>query len=485
MKRDNFGSRLGILAAAAGSAIGLGNIWKFPFITGQNGGAAFIIVYLFCIALIGLPVMLSEFVLGRKTQANAAGAFKAIEKEKPWYMAGYVAIATAFIILSYYAMIAGWIFAYIGKAATGKLVAVAPDQLGDYFGGVIGSNGAPIFWTFVVIFLTAAIVISGVKDGVEKYSKVLMPVLLLLLVGLMIRSVTLDGASKGLEFLFKPDFSKLTTQGVLEALGHAFYSLSLGMGIILTYGSYINKRENIVKLAIQVTIADTAIALMAGVVIFPAVFAYGLDPNAGPGLIFVTLPAVFQQMPFGSVFATLFFLLVGIAALTSTISLLEVVVAFVTEQFNIQRKKATILLSFVIFLVSIPSTLSFGAWSGVTMFGGKTFFDLFDYVASNISLPLGGLLVCIFVGWVWGTKNAVKEIESDGLYEFKYKGLYDFIVKLLAPAAIVVIFLNSMGFLKGLAESGQLKSTLMIGLGVLVLIGFMLNRKNKLKKADF
>ncbi|QZY54874.1 sodium-dependent transporter [Crassaminicella profunda] len=486
MKRDSFGSRLGILAAAAGSAIGLGNIWKFPFITGQNGGAAFILVYLFCIALIGLPVMVSEFVLGRKTQSNAAGAFKAIEPEKPWYLSGYIAIGTAFIILSYYAMIAGWIFSYLGRSITGELITIAPEQLGDYFGGVIGSNIEPMFCTFLVIAFTAFMVLSGVKDGIEKYSKILMPVLLVILVGLMIRSVTLDGASKGLEFLFKPDFSKLTTKGVLEALGHAFYSLSLGMGIILTYGSYINKKENILKLAFQVTIADTCIALMAGTVIFPAVFAYGLEPNAGPGLIFITLPAVFREMPFGAVFETLFFLLVGIAALTSTISLLEVVVAFVTEQFNLTRKKATLLLAVVIYLVSIPSVLSFGAWSGITMFGGKTFFDVFDYTASNILLPLGGLFVCIFVGWVWGTENAVKEITSNGLFAFKYKGLYDLIIKIVAPAAITVIFLNANGWLSKLVPEGQMGTVMFTGFGAIVFIGMIvLNRRNRMKKADF
>ncbi|QXM07089.1 sodium-dependent transporter [Crassaminicella indica] len=485
MKRDSFGSRLGILAAAAGSAIGLGNIWKFPFVTGQNGGAAFILVYLFCIALIGLPVMVSEFVLGRKTQANAAGAFKAIEKEKPWYLSGYVAIGTAFIILSYYAMIAGWIFSYIGRAATGKLITVAPEKLGSYFESIIGSNIEPMFCTFLVIAFTAFMVLSGVKDGIEKYSKILMPILLVILVGLMIRSVTLDGASKGLEFLFKPNWSSLTTEGVLEALGHAFYSLSLGMGIIITYGSYINKKENILKLALQVTIADTVIALMAGTVIFPAVFAYGLEPNAGPGLIFITLPAVFREMPLGALFETLFFLLVGIAALTSTISLLEVVVAFVTEQFNIARKKATVLLAAIIYLVSIPSVLSFGAWSDIKIFG-RTFFDLFDQTASNILLPIGGLLVCIFVGWVWGSENAVKEITSNGKYQFNYQRAYDFIIKLLAPAAIIVIFLNATGLLDKIVPAEQMSTVMFTGFGAILFVGLiLLNKKNRMKKADF
>lgn len=480
MKRDNFGSRLGILAAAAGSAIGLGNIWKFPYITGQNGGAAFILVYLACIVLVGLPIMLTEFALGRRTHKNAVGAFKELEPNKPWYLSGVVSVSTAFIILSFYAIIAGWVFSYLGRAASGKLINVAPDQLGDYFGAIISSGTEPVVLTFVVLALTASIVILGVKTGIEKCSKILMPVLLLILIGLMIRSVTLDGASKGLEFLFKPDFSKLTKAGVLEALGHSFYSLSLGMAIIMTYGSYIDKKENLLKLAVQVTIADTLIALMAGVVIFPAVFAYGLEPGQGPGLIFVTLPAVFKAMPFGAFFETLFFLLIGIAALTSTISLMEVVVAFVTEQFNIGRKKATVLISLALFALSIPSTLSFGPWAEFKILG-KNFFDLFDFITANISLPLGGVLVCVFAAWVWGINNAIKEIESDGLHPFSWGGLYSFAIKFLAPLAIMIIFVHSTGLMEYFkTENGGLATTnVLLAGGVLLLVITALGLKSR------
>ncbi|MCY6483331.1 sodium-dependent transporter [Clostridium aestuarii] len=468
MKRDNFGSKLGILAAAAGSAIGLGNIWKFPYITGQNGGAAFILVYLACIVLVGLPVMLTEFALGRRTHRNAVGAFKELEPNKPWYLSGIVSVTTAFIILSFYAIIAGWVFSYLSRSASGKLINVAPDKLEDYFGAIISNGTEPIVWTFVVLVVTAGVVILGVKTGIEKCSKFLMPILLLILIALMIRSVTLDGASAGLEFLFKPDFSQLTKKGVLEALGHSFYSLSLGMAIIMTYGSYIDKKENIFKLAVQVTIADTLIALMAGVVIFPAVFAYGLKPNSGPGLIFITLPAVFKAMPFGAFFETLFFLLIGIAAVTSTISLMEVVVAFVTEQFNMGRKKATVLVTLALFALSIPSTLSFGAWSEVKMFG-KNFFDLFDYITANISLPLGGVLVCVFGGWIWGTKNVVKEIESDGLHPFSWSNLYSFAIKVVAPLAIMVIFVHSIGLMEYFKTGLSTNALLVVG-GLVVLV---------------
>ncbi|MFD3156020.1 sodium-dependent transporter [Haloimpatiens sp. FM7330] len=476
MKRDNFGSRMGTLAAAAGSAIGLGNIWKFPYITGENGGAAFILVYLGCIILVGLPVMLAEFSLGRKTQKNAVGAFKELAPKKPWYLAGMLSVSTAFIILSFYAMIAGWVFSYIVRAATGQLNSVAPEKLNDYFGSVVSNGALPVFFTFLVIAVTALIVIFGVKNGIEKCSKILMPVLLMILVALMIRSVTLDGASKGLEFLFKPDFSHLTKKGILEALGHSFYSLSLGMGIIMTYGSYVNKEENLLSLAVQVTVADTLIALMAGVVIFPAVFAYGLKPDQGAGLIFVTLPAVFKSMPFGVFFETLFFLLIGIAAITSTISLMEVVVACVTEQFKINRKKATLFVALALFALSIPSTLSFGPWANVKVFG-KTFFDLFDFLTSNIFLPVGGILVTVFAAWVWGVKNVVKEVTSDGLHEFKAKGLFAIGVKFVAPIGIGVIFINSIGVMKKLQAMG-LSSTGAFGLilGVFVLISFIIWR---------
>lgn len=446
MKRDGFGSRLGILAAAAGSAIGLGNIWKFPYITGENGGAAFILVYLICIFLIGMPVMLSELVIGRRGQSNAVESFDKIKPGSPWKFTGVLGVGTAFIILSFYATIAGWIFAYITRAITGKLTSIDPSGLEGFFENMIGNNFEPIFWQFIVILVTGLIVTSGIKKGVEKYSKILMPVLLFLLVILAIRSVTLEGAYKGLEFLFKPDFSSLSAKGVLEALGHAFFSLSLGMCTILTYGSYVGKKEKLPSLTWQITLADTFIALLAGVVIFPAVFAYGLNPESGPNLIFITLPTVFHAMPLGGFFQLLFFILIGIAAITSTISLLEVPVAYFTEEFKLPRKKVTILVSLAIFLVGIPSTLSFGALSGATI-EGKTYFGIMDFAASNILLPLGGLLISLFVGWVWGTKNAIKEANNEGTIKFSLASAYGFATKYLAPIGILLVLLYSTGVL--------------------------------------
>lgn len=447
MKRDSFSSKFGVIAAAAGSAIGLGNIWRFPYIVGKNGGAAFLFVYLICIILIGTVIMISELSLGRKSQSNPFGAFKMLKSSSNWKYAGFLAIATSFIILSFYTIIAGWVFSYFCSSITGKLATIAPENLAPYFQNIASNTPVVLLFNLLIIGITAFIVISGVQDGIEKYSKILMPILFFTLVILIIKSVTLDGSIEGLEFLFKPDFSQLTTKSVLEALGHSFYSLSLGMGIIITYGSYTKNEENLVSLSLKVIAADTIIALMSGIVIFPAVFAYGFEPEIGPPLIFITLPAVFQEMPFGTIFETLFFLLVGIAAITSTISLLEVSVSFLTEEFNLSRKKATLLLSIGLFLLSIPSTLSFGAWSELKVFS-LTLFDLFDYVASYIFLPVGGILTCIFVGWVWGTKNAFKEISSNGMYSFKGYNIYNIIIKYLAPIAIFIILLYSTNIIK-------------------------------------
>ncbi|WP_142415064.1 sodium-dependent transporter [Hathewaya massiliensis] len=445
MKREGFGSKIGVIAATAGSAVGLGNIWKFPYITGQNGGAAFLLVYLLCVFLIGMPIVISEFSIGRAGKANVVRSFRNLVPKKFWGLTGVLSTVTTFIILSFYSMIAGWVIAYIYKAATAQLSKVPSEELPNYFNSLISQPIVPIICTFLVLFITAFIVVSGVKDGIEKYSKILMPLLFVILIVLMIRSLTLEGASKGLEFLFKPDFSKLTTKGILEALGHSFYSLSIAMGILVTFGSYIDKDQDIVNLSISVTITDTLVALMAGVVIFPAVFAYGFEPAAGPKLIFITLPAVFKSMPFGSLFETLFFILIAIAAITSTISLLEVVVAVVTEEFKLERKKATILITLGLFLLSIPSILSFGPWSHIKVFG-KGFFDLFDFIASNVFLPIGGLMICIFVAYAWGT-NKVKEEVFQGKSSLLIN-IYNVIIKYFAPIAIIIIFLYFTGVIK-------------------------------------
>lgn len=451
MKRESFGSKFGVLAAAAGSAIGLGNIWRFPYMAGKNGGAAFIFVYLIAVIVIGTPLMISELALGRKTKTNSMGAYKKIRPKSKWKYTGLLAVITSFIILSFYSIIAGWVFTYLQQSVVGKLIKVAPNQLEGYFTTLSSNTFSSLFWSGIVVGVTAFIVIAGIQNGIEKYSKLLMPILFFTLVALMIRSLTLKGAGEGLEFLFKPDFSQLTGKSLLEALAHAFYSLSLGMGIIITYGSYIDKKESILPLSLQVIAADTIMALMAGIVIFPAVFAYGFEPQSGPSLIFITLPAVFQAMPLGMIFEILFFVLIGIAAITSTISLLEVSVSFVTEEFKMNRKKATIILALGAFALSIPSTLSFGLWQNVKIFG-MSIFDFMDYMASYVFLTLGGLFTCVFVGWIWGTEEAFSEVTSDGLHKVPGYQVYRFIIKYIAPIAIGLIFLSSTGIIDWVLE---------------------------------
>lgn len=447
MKRENFATKFGILAAAAGSAIGLGNIWKFPYITGKNGGAAFILVYLACIIIIGIPVMLSEFAIGRNGQVNAAESFRKIVPKTKWHWTGYLAVSTAFIILSFYSIIAGWVLSYVFRSLNGQLANVPAEGFADYFGALTSRPLEPMIMTLLVLILTGIVVYFGVKSGVEKFNKVVMPLLVVLIVILIFRSLTLDGAMAGVEFLLKPDFANLSVTGVLEALGHSFYTLSLGMGIILTYGSYIDKKENLITLSYQIVIADTLIALMAGLVIFPAVFAYGFEPAAGPGLLFITIPAVFKSMPLGCFFEFIFFTLIAIAAITSTVSLLETVVSLVSEQFNMSRKNTIAIVVTGLFALSIPSTLSFGPLSDIKLIKGLGIFDSLSFLTDQILLPIGGMLICLFVAWVWGTKNAEKEITNDGELKFTLSKVYEISVKYIAPAAILLIFLYGLGIL--------------------------------------
>jgi neurotransmitter:Na+ symporter, NSS family len=445
--RESFGSRFGIIAAAAGSAVGLGNIWKFPYVAGQNGGGAFLFVYLLFIIAIGLPVMLSEFSIGRRAQRNAIGSFKKLAPGSPWYLVGVMGVAAAFLILSFYSAVAGWTLEYIIKALTNAFAGRDEMDLNLMFGSFISGTWRPLFWQLLFMVLTAWIVMAGIKKGIEKYTKVLMPLLVLMIVVLCIRSVTLPGSREGLAFLFRPDFSKLTADAVLSALGQAFFSLSLGMGTLITYGSYIGKNNNLTGTVIQVSAADTIIAVMAGIAIFPAVFAFGIDPAEGPGLVFITLPGIFQQMHGGYFFALIFFILLAVAALTSSISILEVVVAYLIEELNLGRKKATVLAGVMITILGVFCTLSFGVLSEVTIFG-MVIFDLMDFTSSNILLPLGGLFIVLFIGWYLGAGPAHREISNDGALRLGYFPVFMFLVKFIAPFAIALVFIYGLGLLR-------------------------------------
>ncbi|MFQ5672653.1 MAG: sodium-dependent transporter [Nitrospinales bacterium] len=432
-------SRIGFVLAASGSAVGLGNVWKFPYITGQNGGGAFVLVYLACIFAVGLPIMLAEFTLGRKTGLNPVGAFNALKPRSAWVGTGVMGVLAGFLILSFYGVVGGWTLAYVAKSiGAGVTHFDSPRQAGEFFGSFIASSGEIIFYHMLFMALCVAIVIRGVNNGIEKACEILMPTLVIILVILMVRALTLPGAWEGVRFYLYPDFDKITPRVVLIAMGQAFFSLSLGMGAMLTYGSYLPARENLTSATVYVVLFDTLIALLMGMVIFPAVFAMGLEPAEGPSLVFSVLPAVFSQMPWGGAASVVFFILLSIAAITSGISLLEVVVAYFVDERGWPRKKAVLVMGGVIFALGVPSGLSFGALSGFKLMG-MTFFDLVDNVASNYLLPVGGMLTAIFVGWVWGAGEAQKEIEKHET-RFHYAAIWAFLVRYVAPAAVAVVF---------------------------------------------
>ncbi len=450
-KRESWGSKTGFILAAAGSAIGLGNIWKFPYIAGENGGASFVIVYLVCIAVIGLPVLIAEILIGRTTQRNPVGAFYKLSQSKFWAAVGGMGVICGFLILSFYAVIAGWALGYIVEAIRGSFYEWSePIASAEHFTSLVGN----IFWIlgffFLFMVLTMVIVFAGVRNGIERGSKILMPILFILLVILMFRGLTLEGAGRGMEFLWNPDWSKINARSVLIALGHAFFTLSLGMGAMLTYGSYMSKKDSIPNSALQIVVLDTVIALIAGIAIFTSVFAVGLDPAAGPGLIFHTLPVVFVKMPGGLIFSILFFILLTIAALTSAISLLEVVTSYFVDERGWKRHSAVIFLTGITFLLGVPSALSYNVLSEFTLFN-LNFFDLVDFLASNILLPLGGLLISIFVAWVWGFDKALINLKdgAENLME-KYPWVITFwkvFLKYLAPILIFLVLLHSTGLL--------------------------------------
>lgn len=444
--RDSFGSRFGAIAATAGSAIGLGNIWRFPYVAGENGGGAFLIIYLGFILLIGIPVMLSEFTIGRSAQRNVFGSFRKLAPGKPWYLIGLMGVGAAFMILAFYTAVAGWTLEYLFQSVINGFEGLTSNQLNDMFQSFIGTPWRPLFWFFVFMALTAAIIMSGVQKGIEKYTKILMPMLFVLLLVLAIRSVTLPGAAGGISFLFKPDFSKITSSTILEALGQAFFSLSIGMGTLVTYGSYIQKNNNLGNTAVSVAFADTFIAILAGLAIFPAVFAFGIEPGSGEGLVYITLPNIFQQMPGGYFFSLMFFILLGVAALTSTISVLEVIVAFFSEELGLKRKAATWLATSSVSILGVMCVLSSSTMADVKIVG-FTVFDLMNFTSANILLPLGGFFIVIFVAWFLGRDKVKEELSNNGKLKVKYMSFFMFVIKFLAPLAIAFIFLQGVGLI--------------------------------------
>jgi len=441
-QRDQWGSKIGFILAAAGSAVGLGNLWKFPYMAGSNGGGAFVLIYLALVLIVGFTLMAAEIVIGRHTQLNAIGAYKKIRKG--WGWVGGLGVLAGFVILSYYSVVGGWVINYIVKAATGAFNTTDMELLGNMFGGLISSTWTPIVYHAIFMVITLGIVIGGISGGIEKFSKILMPALFIMIILIVFRSVTLPGAAEGVRFFLKPDFAKINGRVILAALGQVFFSLSLGMGCMITYGSYLSKEENIPQSSAWIPLLDTGVALLAGLAILPAVFALGFDPTGGPGLVFITLPAVFAKMPMGALFAIIFFLLVLFAAVTSSISLLEVVVSYVVDDWKWSRSKATTIVAAAIFLVGVPASFSMGPWSHITLFRGLGIFDALGFLSDQILLPLGGLMLCIFIGWVWGTDNAVKEATNNGKVKFAIAPLWSFVIKYVAPLAIGYIFISGL-----------------------------------------
>lgn len=449
--RGNFGSKLGIILATAGSAVGLGNVWRFPFMAGHNGGAAFIIIYFGCILLLGIPGMVSEFIIGRHSQANAARAYDHISGgRKLWRMVGYLGILTATIILGFYAVVAGWCLQYLYASLLGHLNGDA-NYVIDYFRSFSTHPLKPCLWAVAFLLITHTVVSRGVQKGIERASKLLMPLLMVLLVTIVIASCLLPGSQEGIEFLLKPDFSKVSSSVMLEALGQAFFSLSLGTACLCTYASYFKRDTNLLGSAMQIALIDTLIAILAGLMIFPAAFSVGVEPDSGPSLIFITLPNVFQQafasMPVvGYVVGVLFYALLVFAALTSTISMHEIGTAFFSEELHLSRGKAAWILTIACSVLAIGCSLSVGAVDEIALFG-MSLLDFCDYITAQIMLPLGAFLTSLFVGWFVDQQLLHDEFTNNGTVSVRFFRIYQFAVRFVVPVCIALIFLHQFDIL--------------------------------------
>lgn len=447
-ERVTFGSKIGIILATAGSAVGLGNVWRFPYMTGQNGGAAFILAYLGCVLILGLPCIISEFIIGRRGAANTARAYSNMARGRAWKFIGYLGVLTGFLITGYYAVVAGWCLQYMFASVSGALQGDAA-FVSRYFTSYTHSTWLPVLTTLLILLCTHGIVLRGVKGGIERASKYMMPLLFLFLIVIVVASCSLSGAWKGVEFLLHPDFSKLTGDVFLGALGQSFYSLSIGMGCICTYASYYSKDTNLLNSAVQVSLVDTLVAVLAGLMIFPAAFSVGVNPDSGPALIFITLPNVFNEafsaMPgVGSLVAFMFYGLLSMAALTSLISLHEVSTAFVVEELNMSRKKATVGVTLGTWLLGTLCSLSLGGTTGLTLWG-KSLFDVFDYVTGQLFLPIGGFLTCLFLGWFVPKTWVYEEFTNRGTVWRSMFPVYLFLLRFVCPVAILTIFLKQQG----------------------------------------
>jgi len=440
-------SHLTFFLAATGSAVGLGNIWRFPYLTGENGGGAFVLVYLLCILFVGIPIMMAEIMLGRRGRQSPINTMQTLAVEEglnpAWRYLGWLGMAAGFFILSFYSVVAGWTLDYIFRAGSGSFTVATDKEIGGIFENLL-SNPERLFILHTLFMAITTIVVSmGVKSGLERAVKFLMPALFILLLLMVGYAMSTDGFNQGLSYLFKPDFSSLSAEGFLAALGQAFFSLSLGMGAIMIYGSYLPQNASILKTTVSIAFADTLVAILAGIAIFPLVFTYGLEPGSGAGLIFVTLPIAFGQMPYGQFFGAGFFVLLLFAAWTSSISLLEPAVAWLVENKGISRAKSSALAGLVAWALGIGSVLSFNIWKDLKLFG-KTYFDMMDYITANIMLPIGGLLIAIFSVWMLSKKASIEELDiGEGIaYD-----TWHYVIRYIAPIGVILIFLHVIGLI--------------------------------------
>ena len=441
--RASFGGKLSAILVAAGSAVGLGNIWRFPYIAGENGGGAFLIIYISCILLLGIPVLLAEFTVGRHTHLNSVGAYRSLSKR--WSFLGYNSVISSLLILGFYFVVAGWTLEYFVTSVTGAIAEYSSSEINALrFAQFTTSPLRPVVCTILFALLTHAVIALGVQKGIERSSKLMMPILFVMLIALAVRSMTMPGGMEGLKFFFEPDFSKVTAKTFLDAMGQAFFSLSIGLGCMITYSSYFNDKTNLQSTAFNVIALDTLVAVLAGLVIFPAVFSVGIEPTSGPSLVFVTLPSIFNTMAFGPFWSSLFFFLLILAALTSTISLHEVLTAYLTEERRLSRKKAAWIVTIGTALLACASSLSLGVWGEFNIFG-LNLFDSLDFVTANVLLPLGGLLTSVFAGWVLDRKVLRTEISDHGRLKCRLLGLLIVLLRYVCPVLLGSIFLYNMG----------------------------------------
>ena len=446
-QHGQWSSRFAFILAATGSAVGLGNIWKFPYITGENGGGAFVIVYLLCVLLIGIPIMMAETMLGRRSRQNPIETMKTLAKEADadsnWHYLGWLGVIAGFLILSYYSVIAGWASAYVLKAFTGSFFSADAAEIKSLFDSFVASPVQLIFWHSLFMLATMLIVVRGVNSGIERAVRFLMPSLFVLLMLLVAYAMTTGSYDQGIKFLFTPDFSKLTANGVLTAMGHAFFTLSIGMGAIMVYGSYLPKDVSISKTVFLIAGTDTVVALLAGIAIFPIVFASGLEPAAGPGLIFQTLPIAFGNMTGGWLFGILFFVMLVFAALSSSISLIEPAVAWLVENKNMSREQACIWSGSITWLLGFGTIFSFNIWSELKIFD-RTIFHLLDYLTANLMLPIGGFCIAVFAGWIMKHQHTEQELDMPDAISYQ---AWKLLISYVAPAAVFLVFLHVIGVL--------------------------------------